>query len=92
MARAQFSLIARSLIVGAVAFWMPILIACTLFGDDWGVLLMIVPLTLVLPLLVCFVQEQLAKPQRGSRATVANGTVLHGAVRYGCARPKGTSC
>jgi hypothetical protein len=65
-----FSFLARSLTFGALSFWMPIVIVCAIFGDDWGVLLTFIPLTVILPIFVCLVQEVLARDLPELCATV----------------------
>jgi hypothetical protein len=45
----------------ALAFWLPVVFARLVFGEDLGVLLTIVPLTLALPVLLCFSLDLLAQ-------------------------------
>lgn len=71
----KFSLIARSFAFGALYFWLPIVAVCVIFGHDWGELLTLLPLTLVLPFLVCLIQELLARAVPESRFIVGLGMI-----------------
>lgn len=44
-----------------MAFWMPIVTVRMIFGSDWGVLITVFVLTLLLPVFGCFVLEALTR-------------------------------
>ena len=61
MNRGQFSRLALAFSAGALTFWSPVIIARLAFGEALAVLLTIVPLTLLLPVLVCLALDSLAQ-------------------------------
>jgi hypothetical protein len=58
-------------LLGSLIFWLPMVMARAAFGPDWSVLLILFPLTLVLPVFACFVLEIFAERWRCSRGELA---------------------
>jgi hypothetical protein len=69
--KGQFSRLALAFSAGALTFWSPVIIVRLAFGEDLGVLLTIVPLTIVLPVLVCLALDSLAQWYAAPRPQLA---------------------
>lgn len=61
---------------GSLSFWSPIVLTRMIFGDDWGTLFTILPLTLLLPVLACFVMEILTERWLRERPGFASAMIL----------------
>jgi hypothetical protein len=59
--KGQLRRLALAFSAGALTFWSPVIIARLAFGEALAVLVIIVPLTLVLPVLACLVLDSLAQ-------------------------------
>lgn len=71
MAEKRWLWVLKGSFVGSLVFWVPMVMARTAFGPDWGTLLIFFPLTLILPVFACFVIEVFAKRWQGPRAELA---------------------
>lgn len=58
--------------VGSLGFWAPIVLVRTAFGNDWGIILTIFPLTLLLPVFACFVLEAFTGRWNRTRLVLAS--------------------
>jgi hypothetical protein len=62
--------------IGSLSFWLPVVIACGVFGPDWGGLITIFCLTLCLPVSSCFVLEAFTAKWHQPRSRFAAAMLL----------------
>jgi hypothetical protein len=70
------SQLAFAFATGALSFWSPVIIARLVLGEDWGALLTVVPLTLVLPVLACLALDLMAQRWTAPRPGLALAMIV----------------
>jgi hypothetical protein len=75
--RSRLSGVALGFVLGAFAFWLPIVVLYWLLGGDWGSLITALLLTFLLPLFCCFVLDSIAvawnRPRLGLSVAMISG-------------------
>jgi hypothetical protein len=76
MNKARVRHLALAVAAGLLSFWSPIVIVRFIFDSDWGVLLTVFPLTVLLPALACLVLEAFTDKSRQPRLGFSCAMVL----------------